>query len=281
MAVKHARRNRLVVPPGFFELPLRGENAGRNQATKTVARITRRYESDAGSGAPVSPATSTPTTAPFIHEELDERQSLLLGGVGVFRVPIHGSARGTLSERSPPNVFLTSTFLRIRAYYEAMPARIQARRLVPPSVVNQQSRFNTPLLQEALKFCLSAGRSALSQTDQRSLAALFHMAESGDVKRQRRDGRRIDGRLWQRRRLCGDAGWGHFEAPASRADVHHEMEPADGASSQDRMGELEREFPTRSSFLAAVLGEKRRVLAKHILARNANTGGRSGPLVLL
>jgi len=124
---------------------------------------------------------------------------------------------------------------RIQAYYEAMPEASKKRRLVPPSVGQRPSRFDTPLLRQALKFALSAGGPGLSEADQKTFLSVLVQAEDGDHARRR-------GR---------DRGASRPEHGVVRQ-----------TSSDDDEGELTRKFPNKSSFVIAVREEQRRVLSK-------------------
>jgi len=164
--------------------------------------------------------------------------------------------RGSLAAPRRRNVFLTSIAARIGAYYEAMPETSRTRRLVPPSVGMQPSRFNTPVLREALKFSLSAGGAGLSEADQVAYLSVLLLAEKGGRER-RRGGHR--GVPRPRRTSVLTAGTG------AAAGVHDNGTSAlsDGeVISDDDVGDIAGAFPSKTSFVAAVREEQRRVLSK-------------------
>jgi len=252
MAAKHPRRNRLVPPPGFVELHLRAAAVQLRRAAAAREVTSRRDGIDACSrGSAV--ANPSLVATPLSPDDSD-RGLIQLGGLGVVRVPSDGYASGVLPARRQRTVFQTSTASRIRAYYEAMPEASQTRRLVPPAVGQQPSRFNTPVLREALKFALSAGGAGLSQADQEWYMTLLLMVEGGGVSRAVGDLRGADSR--RRKRGRSAVARGGLEPRVSRA------ESSDGESSDDGRGELSLVFPTGKSFVAAVRMEQRRVLSK-------------------
>ena len=180
----------------------------------------------------------------------------LIGGLGVVRLPTDALARGSLSVPRRRNVFQTSVATRIQAYYEAMPEAGQTRRLVPPSAGQRPSRFNTPLLRQALKFALSAGGPGLSQADQMTYVSVLLLAEDGGRSRRRARNRGAP----RRRRapvhsLVTDRTL--YSAAGTRSSP-----PSSESSSEDECGEIARAFPNKNSFVAAVREEQRRVLSK-------------------
>ena len=187
-----------------------------------------------------------------------------VGGLGVVRVPMDSYARGTLAVPRRSNVFQTSTVARIRAYYEAKPEACMTKRLVPPSVGQRPSRFNTRLLREALKFALCAGGPGLSKSDQMWYVSVLLTAERGG-----RDQGRGEGRHWERggrKRGLPGADDAVAEAVTSSRGEDPRAEEAPGGGSSDgsdaMQGELGRAFPSKSSFAAAVRDEQRRVLSR-------------------
>jgi len=233
MSAKHGRRNRLVPPEGFVELHLRS-NATVHWCHSAVA-----HSPENRSAAGVHAAAASYALAPSRDSagECGAQADLPeLGGLGVVRVPTDGYMRGSLAVPRQRSVFQTSTAARIRAYYEAMPKASQTHRLVPPSVGQRPSLFNTPLLREALKFALSAGGPDLSQAEQMSYVSVLMMAERG--------------------------------ARASRLQRPHRVpqlgssRDSAGRSADEEDGEIARTFPTKTSFVTAVRAEQRRVLSK-------------------
>ena len=200
---------------------------------------------------------------------VDERESVrateaahpVVGGLGVVRVSVDSYARGTLAVPRRRNVFQTSTAARIRAYYEAMPEASKTRRLVPPSVGQRPSRFNTRLLREALKFALCAGGPGLSRSDQMWYISVLLLAERGGGAQGRGAGRH--GRLGGRKLRQPEADDGSAEeVPSGRGEDHVAEVVPEVDSLDDMQGELGRAFPSKSAFAAAVREEQRRVLSK-------------------
>ena len=187
----------------------------------------------------------------------------MASGLGVVSVPIDGYLRGTLPVRRPRTVFQTSTAARIRAYYEAMSEASQTKRLVPPSVGQRPSRFNTPLLKEALKFALCAGGAGLSQADQAWYVSVLLMVErAGIAQRAQLAVPRQPGRRKRRRRAAED---GHQEAAAngggdSTGDSSADEQWPDEVDEVD--GEIARVFRSKRAFSTAVRAEQQRVLSK-------------------
>ena len=225
-----------------------------------------------GAGRSVAPSTTSPAPVmdlPTTSTPIDSREPTdaidsghpVVSGLGVVRVPMDSYARGTLAVPRHRNVFQTSIAARIRAYYEAMPEARMTKRLVPSSVGQRPSRFNTPLLREALKFSLCAGGPGLSKSDQMWYVSVLLMAERGGGAQRRGDDRRWGG--GGRKRRLPEAEEIPSEAvPRSRGDYRGtEVEP-DGTRSDDMQGELGRAFPSKSAFAAAVCEEQRRVLSK-------------------
>jgi len=155
-----------------------------------------------------------------------------------------------------------STASRIWAYYEAMPETSETKRLEPPSFGRQPSRFNTPLLQEALKFALSAGGAGLSQADQKWFVAVLLMVESGGALRSAHGQRGAGARGWKRSRGAVAGGQGVASVRECGSGCASGAAPSDAESSDHGLGELSREFSTSQSFAAAVRKEQRRVLSK-------------------
>jgi len=261
MSAKHPGHNRIVPPPGFVELHLRAVTGHQHRAA-AAGELTAATQGDVQGGSRrAAVATSSLGATPALPD--DTAAGLVVqGGLGVVRVPVDGYARGALPVRRPRPVFQTSTASRIWAYYEAMPEASETRRLVPPSVGLQPSRFNTPLLQEALKFSLSAGGVGLSQADQKWYAAVLLMAEGGGVSRLVQDGRGAGARGPKRSRTVVAGGGGHASVSERGSGGTLSVAPSDGESSDDGLGELARAFPTRTSFSAAVRKEQLRVLSK-------------------
>jgi len=172
-----------------------------------------------------------------------------------------GYVRGTLPARRPRTVFHTSIVALNRAYYEAMTETSKTRRLVHPSKGQRPSRFNTPLLREALKFAISAGGAGLSTADQRWYMSVMVMAEAGSAAPSAGGDGRDGARRLKRPRLTtateGEGGVSYYSGE-DRADALHE----EGEWSESERGELAIAFPTKSSFVAAVREEQRRVLSK-------------------
>ena len=241
-------------PPDFFELHERAATREQHRAAANVV-----LSSISGSRSSVLPSrrpsgASPPRAPPWLPSPTptpggDEEQPLL-GGLGVVRLPVVGLVHGSLASPRRRHVFHTSTAARIWAYYESLPEAGTTRLLVPPSVGQQPSVFNTPLLREVLKFTLSAGGRGLTETDQMAYLTVLLITEQ-DGRARRPFGRRRGPRPRQEQALAGGARANHDP----RAD-----DLSDGDSSDD--GELARAFPTRHSFVAAVRGEQRRVLSK-------------------
>jgi len=253
ISVKHPRENLLVPPLGFVDLHLRTPRVENRHHAGLPAR--------AGADRGVAPATVHALGAASQPPDNVDEGSVVLRGVGAFHIPAEGYQRGTLPSFRPRTVLLTSISARIKAYYEAMPETSRTRRLVPPSVGEQPSRFNTPLLRVALKFALSAGGAGLSTADQRSYVSLLLMVEASGAGLSAHGGRRGGAGARKRPRPPNDAGdesaqpvggSGRWASPARDADDCSDAES----------GELARAFPKRSAFDAAVRGEQRRVLSK-------------------
>jgi len=211
-------------------------------------------------------ACATPRNVPSLGATTGPPQGVhgehfAAGGLGVVAVPVDGYMRGTLPVRRPRTVFQTSTAARIRAYYEAMPEASRTKRLVPPSVGQRASRFNSPLLKKALKFALSAGGAGLSQADQGQYVSVLLMAEAGGVTSRRHYVHQAGPVRRKRRRLS--AGGSRHEAA-----LNFDAESTEGGSSDDEWpdevvaGDLARAFPTKRAFVTAVREEQRRVLSK-------------------
>jgi len=248
MSRRHPNSNRLTPPRGFVELHHRAE------ATRPVA-----------SGPSPAPVVALCTTL----KPVDERESVgatkaahpVVGGLGVVRVSVDSYARGTLAVPRRRNVFQTSTAARIRAYYEALPEASKTRRLVPPSVGQRPSRFNTRLLREALKFALCAGGPGLSRSDQMWYISVLLLAKRGGGAQGRGAGRH--GRLGGRKLRLPEADDGSAEeVPSGRGEDHVAEVVPEVDSLDDMQGELGRAFPSKSAFAAAVREEQRRVLSK-------------------
>jgi len=239
MSVRHAGRNRLVPPDGFIELG--------GQATAVS-----RPPAAAAGGPVVENADDTmPASAPIAGASGDDERHPVLGGLGVVGVPPDAYMSGALPMARRRHVFLTSTAARIRAYYEAMPEASATRRLVPPSVGQRPSRFDTPVLREALKFALSAGGKGMSEADQKTFLSVLLLSEKGG-RAHRRRGQRGAPRPRRVLQLAANAGGVHAEIPP----------PVDGEGSDEDDGDIARAFRTPHSFLAAGRQEQRRVLSK-------------------
>jgi len=296
MSVKHPRRNRLVPPPGFVELHLRSSpgtrpsaepgpclsdtpgvadaaflssvdavGESRHSAAELLLPGTRDVAADAGSSGQGA-VHRVPNEAGAGHPEL--------GGVGIVRVPTDGYVRGALPVNRPRTVFFTSTAARVRAYYESMPEANKTRRLVHPSVGQQPSRFNSPLLREVLKFALSVGGAGLSTADQGWYMSVLLMAETGGVAscthddgcdgeggpQRSRPGR--DGVHRRKRPRLAPHADGEGGVPDDNDDARTGATGDDGEGTWPGSGELARAFPAKSSFVAAVRDEQRRVLSK-------------------
>jgi len=218
----------------------------------------RRETVRTGLGAAPAPSPLL-NAAAGTHQGADDEQ-FAASGLGIVSVPVDGYVRGTLPVRRPRTVFQTSTAARIGAYYEAMSEASRTKRLVPPSVGQRPSRFNTPLLKEVLKFALCAGGAGLSQADQAWYVSVLLMVEGGGTAhrdpetRQRRPGCRK-----RRRRAAEDTH--------TRAAVHGGGDSTANSSTEDDRsdeveGEIARTFPSKRAFSAAVRAEQRRVLSK-------------------
>ena len=221
---------------------------------------------DAGSRGP-SATHPLPDDADSGHPEL--------GGIGVVRLPMDGYVRRTLPVRRPRAVFCTSIASRIRAYYESLPEASRTRRLVHPSKGQQPSRFDTPLLQDALKFALSAGGAGMSTADQSWYVSVLLMAEAGGSVLSSHDRGRGHGSRGKRTQSARD---GVHRCKRRRLAAHPEDEGEvqdnyddgrtggtdddDDECSGPEYGELARAFPIKSSFVTAVREEQGRVLSK-------------------
>jgi len=110
--------------------------------------------------------------------EVEEDAPVMARGRAILQAAVHaasqirvarrddGMERGAVGGSSRPrSVFWTSTAARIRAYYEAMPEASQSVPIVDPAVTNRPSRFSSPALRGALRFCLTSGGSGLSEGD--------------------------------------------------------------------------------------------------------------------
>jgi len=255
MSGRHPHRNRLVQPAGFVELHDRPAAAAQRDAAAAASLSGTRGESRI-SASPLN--VVTPPTLPVAlalespGQDHAHGEHPLLGGLGVVRLPPDASARGSLAIPRPRNVSQTSVAARIRAYYEAMPEAGKTRRLVPPSVGRMPSRFNTPVLRDALKFALSAGGSGLSQADQISYLSVLVQVEDG--ARHRRHVRRRG--VSRATRASATVSAAHVAVEGVTASY------GSGSSSDDDGGEISRAFPNKTSFVAAVREEQRRVLSK-------------------
>jgi len=258
MSVKHPQKNRLVPPPDFEELHL--------QCSATESRPAAASVHVQGAHAV---ASTVFRAAPAVGSALGAARRPLgdaggsngtLCGFGSFHVAVEGYVRGTLPVHRPRTVFLTSTAARIRAYYEAMPEVSRTRRLVPPSVGQRPSLFNTPILREALNFALSAGGAGLSTDDQRSYVSLLLMVEAGGSAPQAHGTRRAVVRGSKRPRPHSTTA-GNSGVPVGTLQ-RHGVVSSDEESSEGERGELARAFHTKSAFVTAVRGEQRRVLSK-------------------
>jgi len=264
MSARHPNCNRLVPPQGFIDLHLqylavehrRGAVVGESSVARGV------FDVGAGAASVTSPAPGMPPGPGDCAEDgPSSTTNPTLGGLGVVRVAVDGYTRGTLPVRRPRTVFQTSTVARIRAYYEAMPEASRTKRIVPPSVGELPSRFNTPLLRQILKFALSAGGAGLSQADQRWYASVMLLVERGGVPRPPLDERHDGGR--RRKRTRGAALVGNAcRSPTSGGGDDMGSTGRGGEASGNEVGEVERNFPTKSAFVAAVRDEQRRVLSK-------------------
>jgi len=134
-----------------------------------------------------------------------------------------------------------------------MPEAGKTRRLVLASVAQRPSALDTPFLREALKFAPSAGVSGLSQADKMAYVTVLLLAE------RRGRSRRLGGHHGSRRLRDG-----HRQPDAERLGRRHVsvVDDLDGSSSDEDGGEISRDFLIQTSIVAAVRGEKRRVLAK-------------------
>jgi len=134
-----------------------------------------------------------------------------------------------------------------------MPEAGKTRRLVLASVAQRPSVLDTPFLREALKFAPSAGVSGLSQADKMAYVTVLLLAE------RRGRSRRLGGHHGSRRPRDG-----HRQPDAERLGRRHVsvVDDLDGSSSDEDGGEISRDFLIQTSIVAAVRGEKRRVLAK-------------------
>jgi len=244
MSVRHRGKNRLVPPPDFVELHERSAGSEQHRAAAAVFLTGRSGTCSAPPPcAPSAPPSTTPASG-------DGKEQPLPGGLGVVRLPVDGLVRGTLLSSRQRHVFHASTAARIWAYYESMPEAGKTKRLVPPSVGQRPSVFNTPLLREVLKFALSAGCRGLTEMDQMAYISVLLMVEQGGRARRPFD-RRHNPRPRQEQPLVGAVCVDHLP---------HTDDVSDGDSSDD--GELARAFPTHHSFVAALRGEQRRVLSK-------------------
>jgi len=239
MSVRHAGSNRLVPPDAFVELHDQAPSSARPPAVATGGPVVEDAD------------TATPSTAPLSDVSGDDERHPVLGGLGVVGVPPDAYSTGALPVLRRRNVFLTSTAARIRAYFEAMPEASATRRLVPPSVGQRASRFDTPVLREALKFALGAGGKGMSEADQMKYLSVLLLVEEGG-RAQRRRGRRSAPRPRRVPPPASSAGEVLVESPS----------PVDGESSDEDAGDIARAFPTPHSFLAAGRQEQRRVLSK-------------------
>ena len=118
MSVRHPRKNRLVAPVGFLELHDRPtvverQRAAANEALAELAASRSAVRSDMCHAPRVASPSSTPASASGIESGEGD---LLLGGLGVVRVPTDAYARGTLGVPRRRHVLQTSTASRIRAY---------------------------------------------------------------------------------------------------------------------------------------------------------------------
>jgi len=256
MSAKHGRRNRLVPPEGFVELHLRPNATDHTHNSAVAHSSTSRGDV----GAHTAAASSAVVAAHDSADGCDTPANLpALGGLGVVRVPTDGCMRGSLAVPRQRNVFQTSTAARIRAYYDAMPEASRTHRLVPPSVGERPSLFNTPLLREALKFALSAGGQGLSQADQMSYVSVLLMAEQGG-RASNGDGPHHGSRLGTSRTRRGNNSSHRRAVPVVGADRIQHAPATDGGTSSDADdGEVARAFPTKTSLVSAVRAEQRRV----------------------
>jgi len=264
MSARHPHCNRLVPPQGFVELHRQSSAAEHSGAAVSGGSSVASNVVGVGTGAaPVTSPTpgNPPGPAGWAEDGHASPENPALGGLGVVRVPVDGYTRGTLPVRRPRTVFQTSTAARIRAYYEAMPEASRSRRLVPPSVGERPSRFNTPLLRQAIKFTLSAGGAGLSEADQRWYVSVLLLAERGGVACPPRDERRDDGRLRKRNRDAALVGSARRPSTSGGGDDAVSADEG-GEASEHEVGEIARTFPTKSAFVAAVREEQRRVLSK-------------------
>jgi len=264
MSARHPHCNRLVPPPGFFE-PLHQSSAAehRHAAVSGGSSVASKVDGVGTGSVPVTSPTpgNPPDPAGCAEDGHASAEHPALGVLGVVRVPVDGYTRGTLPVRRPRTVFQMSTAARIRAYYEAMPETSRSRRLVPPSVGERPSRFNRPLLRQALMFALSAGGAGLSEADQRWYVSVLLLAERGGVACPPRDERRDDGRRRKRSRDAPLVGSARRPSTSGGGDDAVSADEG-GEASEHEVGELARTFPTNSAFVAALREEQRRVLSK-------------------
>lgn len=247
-------------PPGFVELHRRSSDTVASREADTEEFAPRRGA--LGMASYAAPAATSVPNVPIGPPGSADGGDVQLGGLGIVRVPFEGHAHGALPLFRTRTVFQTSTAARIRAYYEAMPETDKTRRLVPPSVGQQPSRFNTPVLREALKFALSAGGPGLSQSDQGWYLTVLLLVESRGAPRQRSEGRGAGARTRKRPRATAATATHQAPIAGSGATNLPEQLSSEGESSDDERGELARAFPTKRSFVDAVRGEQRRVLSK-------------------
>jgi len=181
MSVRHSTRNRLVPPAGFVELHLRPAARGYGAVSRATHGDVGRSSpgDDAGGVRPLSPVDQDAGTS-------NDAARPELCGLSIVRIPPDGFTRGSLAAPRPRHVFHAYSAARIRAYYESLPEASRPRRLVPPEVGLRPTRFNTPLLQEVLKFALSAGGPGLSQADQMWNVSVLFLAEENAAERQHR-----------------------------------------------------------------------------------------------
>jgi len=255
MTMRHPTSNRLVPPQGFLELHLRLRDARQLAVSAAADLPMSRQEADAGGSGAHPSQTSRGTMTALLSDTPGRRFDGT--GFGVVSVPTDGFLRGTLPVRRPRTVFQTSTAARISAYYEAMPEATRTRRLVPPSVGQRPSLFDTPLFREALKFALRAGGVGLSQADQRWYVSLLLMAEgSGSASRCRGARERKRRRQSAVDRVVGVTPQG---VPTTSVSTPSDE---DGESDAEVEGEIARTFGSKDAFVSAVRGEQRRVLSK-------------------
>jgi len=264
MSARHPGCNRLVSPQGFIELHAQSSTTehrpGAVGGESSVARGVLGVSAGAASMTPPTPGMP-PGPGHGVDDGTTSPTRPALGGLGFVRVPMDGYARGTLPVRRPRTVFQTSTAARIRAYYEAMPEASRTKRLVPPSVGDRPSRFNTPLLRQTLNFSLSAGGAGLSEADQRWYASVLLLVERRGVACPPHDGRRDGGHRRKRTRATALVGSACRPSEGGGGDDEGSTDD-EGQASEHEVGELARTFPTKSAFVAAVRDEQRRVLSK-------------------